>query len=220
MRKHERMFHRKKASFFIVLEGAKQCIVLISKVNWLGILWICFRQNSREKSFEKIATQAIIYVIYIKHEQEYFIWNKMWGVAYITSKTIHFIPILSVCLQNKFQYRCCISRENRGKRLVKIHMCFITCKDSSDGFDLLCVLCMNSKFIYRPSAGRKFGKILLPTIIYYPVVLVYSLRVLSSDLLATVISVKESPHSSKACQASNLFIRCLYFVYRPRNMQM
>ena len=31
----------------------------------------------------------------------------------MTSKTIHFLPILSVRLRNNFQYRCCRSRENR-----------------------------------------------------------------------------------------------------------
>ena len=40
-----------------------------------------------------------------------------------------FIPILSLCLTKNFQYRCCISRENRGKSFVKIYVCFITCKD-------------------------------------------------------------------------------------------
>ena len=41
-----------------------------------------------------------------------------------------FYTILSLCLRKNFQYRCCISRENRGKRFVKIYVCFITYKDS------------------------------------------------------------------------------------------
>ena len=37
----------------------------------------------------------------------------------MASKTIHFIPILSVCLRKNSQYRCCTSREKRGERSVK-----------------------------------------------------------------------------------------------------
>ena len=43
---------------------------------------------------------------------------------------LYVIPILSLCLRKNFQYRCCISRENRGKNFVKIYVCFITYKDS------------------------------------------------------------------------------------------
>ena len=60
---------------------------------------------------------------YLKHEHEL-------RVFWIASKTIHFIPILSLCLRKNFEYRCCISRENRGKSFVKIYVCFITYKDS------------------------------------------------------------------------------------------
>ena len=58
----------------------------------------------------------------------------------MASKPIHFLPILSVCLRKNFQYRFCISRENRGKSFVKIHMCFIAYIDCSHGYDFLCVL--------------------------------------------------------------------------------
>ena len=57
----------------------------------------------------------------------------------MTSNAIHFLQIFSVCLRNKFQYRCCISRENRYKRFVKIHMCFISYTDCGHGHDFLCV---------------------------------------------------------------------------------
>ena len=81
---------------------------------------------------------------YLKHEHECFIRYKTRGAAEcfisdkariasvlrIASKTIHFIPILSLCLRKNFEYRCCISRENRGKSFVKIYVCFITYKDS------------------------------------------------------------------------------------------
>ena len=51
-------------------------------------------------------------------------------VFQIASKTIHFIPILSVRLRKNFQYRCCTSQENQGKSFVKIHVCLITYTDS------------------------------------------------------------------------------------------
>ena len=65
------------------------------------------------------AQPSVLYLI--KHELRVF---------WIASKTIHFIPILSLCLRKNFEYRCCISRENRGKSFVKIYVCFITYKDS------------------------------------------------------------------------------------------
>ena len=55
----------------------------------------------------------------IKHELRVF---------WIASKTIHFIPILSLCLRKNFWYRWCISRENRGKRFVRIYVCLTTYK--------------------------------------------------------------------------------------------
>ena len=86
---------------------------------------------------------AITMMYYLKHEHECFIRYKTRGAAerfisdkariasvLIASKTIHFIPILSLCLQKNFEYRCCISRENRGKSFVKIYVCFIIYKDS------------------------------------------------------------------------------------------
>ena len=76
------------------------------------------------------AKPSVVYLI--KHELR---------VLLMTSKPIHFIPILPIC--KNFQYRCCISRENRGKRFVKIHMCFISYVDSSHGYDFLCVFLMN-----------------------------------------------------------------------------
>ena len=66
---------------------------------------------------------------YLKHEHECFIRYKL-RVFWIASKTIHFIPMLSLCLRKNFEYRCCISRENQGKNFVKIYVCFITYKDS------------------------------------------------------------------------------------------
>ena len=65
------------------------------------------------------AQPSILYLI--KHELRVF---------WIASKTIHFIPILSLCLRKNFEYRCCISRENQGKSFVKIYVCFITYKGS------------------------------------------------------------------------------------------
>ena len=65
------------------------------------------------------AQPSVLYLI--KHELLVF---------WIASKTIHFIPILSLCLRKNFEYRFCISRENRGKSFVKIYVCFITYKDS------------------------------------------------------------------------------------------
>ena len=63
------------------------------------------------------------------------------GVFKITCKTIHFIPmILSVCLPNNFQYKCCLSREIRGKSFVKIYVRFSAYEDSSHDYDFLCVL--------------------------------------------------------------------------------
>ena len=41
--------------------------------------------------------------------------------------THHFIPSL---FAKKLKYRCCISRENRGKSFVKIYVCFIAYKNS------------------------------------------------------------------------------------------
>ena len=32
--------------------------------------------------------------------------------------------------EKNFQYRCCTSRENRGKNFLKMHWCFITYKDT------------------------------------------------------------------------------------------
>ena len=57
----------------------------------------------------------------------------------MTSKVIHFTPILSVCLRKNFQYKFCISRENRGTSFVNIHMGFITYVDFSHSYDFLCV---------------------------------------------------------------------------------
>ena len=65
------------------------------------------------------AQPSVLYLI--KHELRVF---------WIASKTIHFIPIFSLCLRKNFQYRCRISGENRGKSFVKIYVCFITFKDS------------------------------------------------------------------------------------------
>ena len=39
------------------------------------------------------------------------------------------MSILLLFLRKNFQYRCCISRENRSKRFVKIYLCFVTYKD-------------------------------------------------------------------------------------------
>ena len=75
---------------------------------------------------------------YLKHEHECFIRYKTRGAAErfisdkariasqecLASKTIHFMPILSLCLRKNFEYRCCISRENHG-------------------YDFLCALLMN-----------------------------------------------------------------------------
>ena len=74
-------------------------------------------------------------------------------VFWIASKTIHFIPILSLCLRKNFQYRCCISRENRGKSFVKNYVCFITYKDSFTAMIsfVFCSWIINEflKYIYR-----------------------------------------------------------------------
>ena len=48
--------------------------------------------------------------------------------------------ILSVCLPNNFQYKCCLSREIRGKSFVKIYVRFSAYEDSSHDYDFLCVL--------------------------------------------------------------------------------
>ena len=63
---------------------------------------------------------------YLKHEHECFIRYKMRGAAerFISDKARiasvlngfkndPFYTILSLCLRKNFQYRCCISRENR-----------------------------------------------------------------------------------------------------------
>ena len=77
---------------------------------------------------------------YLKYDHECFIRYKTRGAAerFISDKAriasvypdIVSIPILSLCLRKNFEYRCCISRENRGKSFVKIYVCFITYKDS------------------------------------------------------------------------------------------
>ena len=63
------------------------------------------------------------------------------------------MSILSLFLRKNFQYRCCISRENRSKRFVKIYLCFITYKDLHS-HDFLCfayeLLNESLKNIYTP----------------------------------------------------------------------
>ena len=79
---------------------------------------------------------------YLKHEHECFIRYKTRGAAerFISDKA-RIASVLNsfkndpfythlVTLQKNFQYRCCISRENQGKRFVKIYVYFITYKDS------------------------------------------------------------------------------------------
>ena len=78
---------------------------------------VCYMSNTFHVLFKTLA--GVLYLI--KHELR---------VLYMASKTIHFIPILSVCLRKNFQYKCCISPKNRGNCFVKIYVCFITYKDS------------------------------------------------------------------------------------------
>ena len=85
---------------------------------------LCFQASVNASTgvlsdIKRKAQPSVLYLI--KHELRVF---------WIASKTIHFIPILSLCLRKNFEYRCCISRENRGKSFVKIYVCFITYKDS------------------------------------------------------------------------------------------
>ena len=56
----------------------------------------------------------------------------------MTYKTIYFIPILSVRLRKSLQYRCYISRENRGKSFVKMYVCFNSDKDFFTGNNIGC----------------------------------------------------------------------------------
>ena len=89
------------------------------------------KQSLTIVSLCKVILIIIIYMYYLKHEHECFIRYKTRGAAerFISDKA-RIIPILSLCLRKNFEYRCCISRENRGKSFVKIYVCFITYKDS------------------------------------------------------------------------------------------
>ena len=64
----------------------------------------------------------------------------------MASKTIHFIPILSVCLRNS-QYRCCTSREKQGEHFVKNTqvLCFAHKLSMRFGINRLIVLISQDK---------------------------------------------------------------------------
>ena len=49
-------------------------------------------------------------------------------------KTIHFTPILSVCLRKNFQCRCFIRRENKSKSFVTIRLSEVQRKTSAELF--------------------------------------------------------------------------------------
>ena len=70
--------------------------------------------------------------------------HNLW-VFWIVSKTIYFVPILSLSLRKNFHYRCCISRDIRGKIFVKIYVCFVTHKDSFTAMIILTLLFVRSQ---------------------------------------------------------------------------
>ena len=83
-------------------------------------------------------------IYYLKHEHECFIRYKTRGAAerFVSGKTriasvlnsfkkrSIYIHLVSLFTKEFLIYRCCISRENRGKSFVKIYVCFTTYKDS------------------------------------------------------------------------------------------
>ena len=125
-----------------------QCLLYFTYMAFQGLLCGIFvhleSHHIASKSFEIFHTSPKNWLLmyYLTYEQECFIRYKTRGtaeriisdkarIACIFNKTIHFIPILSVCLWKNFQYRCCIRWENRSKSFVIIHMWFIRYKTTA-----------------------------------------------------------------------------------------
>ena len=104
------------------------CTHIINKLLHGWFVWTIFVIHSLWR-IAKLTGLTILHNSWIKIVRTHQPWSNLYLLNGL--KTIHFIPILSICLSKNFQCRCCIQRENWSKSFVIIHMCFIRYKTTA-----------------------------------------------------------------------------------------